>query len=115
MAPSTWSRSGVTGTDSLGASYLLSISFTRGSSRVFLGSLFDVTYWDSLSEQLTALEETVVANHLAPRRAWENVSFDSLETLERSDESDGPNPASLSHSGLYRYKRGTAPPVTDST
>jgi len=43
MVPSTWSRSGVTGTDSLGASYLLSVSLTRGSSRVFLGSLFDVT------------------------------------------------------------------------
>ena len=73
------------------------------------------SYWDSLSDQLTALEGTVVANHLAPRRAWENVSFDSLETLDRSDDSDGPSPASLSHSGVYRYKRGTAPPVTDST
>ena len=66
------------------------------------------SYDDSLQQQLTILESSVVANHLTPRRAWENVSFDSLETLDRPDESNGPG-ASLSHSGLYRYKKGTGP------
>jgi hypothetical protein len=65
------------------------------------------SYEDSLQQQLTILESSVVANHLTPRRAYQNVSFDSLETLERTEDSDGSSPASLSHSGLYRYKKGT--------
>jgi hypothetical protein len=65
------------------------------------------SYEDSLQQQLTILESSVVANHLTPCRAYQNVSFDSLETLERTEDSDGSSPASLSHSGLYRYKKGT--------
>src|SRR5436309_15923106 len=43
MGPSIWSRSGVTGTISLGASYLLAVSLALGSSRVLFASLFRVT------------------------------------------------------------------------
>ena len=43
MGPSIWSRSGVTGTVSLGASYLLAVSLALGSSRVLFASLFRVT------------------------------------------------------------------------
>jgi hypothetical protein len=65
------------------------------------------SYEDSLQQQLTILESSVVANHLTPRRAYQNVSFDSLETLDRTEDTDGSSPASLSHSGLYRYKKGS--------
>jgi len=42
------------------------------------------TYWDSLKEQLTSLRESVVANHLAPRRVWEKISYDTVERLDLS-------------------------------
>jgi hypothetical protein len=42
------------------------------------------TYWDSLQEQLTSLRESVVANHLAPKRVWEKISYDTVERLDLS-------------------------------
>jgi hypothetical protein len=42
------------------------------------------TYLDSLKEQLTSLRESVVANHLAPRRSWQNINYDTLERLDLS-------------------------------
>ena len=72
------------------------------------------SYWDSLQDQLTSLEGSVVANHLAPRRVWENVSFDSLEKLDRSESLDDPPELSPSqnYSSLYRLKKGLKNPMT---
>lgn len=66
------------------------------------------SYWDSSLDQLTSLEGSVVANHLAPRRVWENVSFDSLEKLDRAEASDDTSQGSSGHSynSLYRLKKG---------
>ena len=71
------------------------------------------TYSDSLLDQLVSLRESVVANHLAPKRAWENVSFDSLEKLDRAEASDDPLELSpnQNYSSLYRLKKGLKNPM----
>ncbi len=43
------------------------------------------SYADSLRDQLRLLKESVVANHLAPRRLWENANLDTLQIPARTD------------------------------
>ncbi|HZD12554.1 MAG TPA: hypothetical protein VE177_03430 [Candidatus Binatus sp.] len=74
------------------------------------------SYSDSLKDQLEVLKGSVTANHLAPKRLWENISFDSLEQLHdgpKSPEESTSGPFSQGYNSFYRTKKGISSSVSD--
>jgi hypothetical protein len=63
----------------------------------------DFSYTDSLKDRLSLLKEAVVANHILPRRLYDETAFDSEEKPDWS----GPGaPKGQAYSGLYPMKKG---------
>ena len=63
----------------------------------------DFSYTDSLRDRLALLKETVVANHVLPRRLREEGTFDSVE---KPDWSEGNALKGQAYSSLYPMKKG---------
>ena len=63
----------------------------------------DFSYTDSLRDRLALLKETVVANHVLPRRLHDDGTFDSVEKPGWT----GPDaPKGQTYSSLYPMKKG---------
>lgn len=63
----------------------------------------DFSYTDSLRDRLALLKETVVANHVLPRRLHNESTFDS----EEKPDWTGPDaPKGQAYSSLYPMKKG---------
>jgi hypothetical protein len=64
----------------------------------------DFSYMDSLRDHLGLLKESVVANHVLPRRLRDNTAFDSVEKLPWVDDPNAPK--GQAYSSLYPMKKG---------
>jgi len=63
----------------------------------------DFSYTDSLRDRLALLKETVVANHVLPRRLHDDGTFDSVE---KPDWIAPDAPKGQAYSSLYPMKKG---------
>lgn len=50
----------------------------------------DFSYSDSLKDRLALLKETVLSNHLVPKKHYEGTAFDVSEYLRASTNAHGP-------------------------
>lgn len=61
----------------------------------------DFSYQDSLRDRLSLLKESVLANHLVPRRASTTADLEGAATIE-----NGANRAGQDHGTMYPPKKG---------
>lgn len=70
----------------------------------------DFSYQDSLRDRLMLLKESVVSNHLVPRRLYEDSTFDDADKPKGPDAPTERGTIGYGYSSLYSLKKGVKTP-----